>query len=347
MIQYDKFSVAKSDSTGGRGDSTSRDDSVDFYKGMLILGVIWGHAITALSLDHFDTGVWIHLFFRVYDMPFFMIISGFFLRAGTDKYPLITLLINRIGMIFIPIIVWNLLAGSYYLMGFYFLWAVFISSIVCGIGNWISKRTNWMVELFLYLGFIIFLHVYKLPWNLFYLFPFFCVGYYMNNLKFRISAVQFCVLLLLLSTGMCFWKGQYTPWSCGSDVWKIDMNAIWIYGFRFLLAIVATYIVANLFKMLYSHIPQNISRFVLKAGRETLALYVLQVFVIEILLQKIMKHVDTSWYDINADVIHNLIGYVVAPAISISTVFILLFVITLVKKSKWTRWIFGLKLIQS
>ena len=52
-----------------------RNSSVDYYNGMLMWWVVWGHTITCL-LQNAPSEVGIHPIFRKYDMPFFMLISG-------------------------------------------------------------------------------------------------------------------------------------------------------------------------------------------------------------------------------------------------------------------------------
>jgi len=325
---------------------TRRDETVDFIKGCLILGVIWGHTITALSLDHFESSVWIHSFFRVYDMPLFMILSGFFLKTSAERYTTKTLLLNRVGMILIPIVFWNLVRGTLNMKSLYFLWAVFSSSMICGLGHFIGKKTSRYFELGIYLCVIVSFHLFRLPWNMFYLFPFFCVGYYMKDMRFRVSTKQFVALLMLLSVGMCFWKSDYTPWRCNGIAWRSDINALWIYGYRFCIAIIASYIMVNMFRIICHHTPTRVTQLVLKAGRETLALYVLQFLVIETLLHRLMTIVDTSWYACNPDAVHNLIGYLFAPVISVVTIVSLLKVVEAMKNWKWTKWTFGIKLVR-
>ena len=63
----------------------NRNQKVDFYKGLLMWGVIWGHTISALTNGTLNKGIFIHNFFRLYDMPFFMILSGFFLFKSLEK----------------------------------------------------------------------------------------------------------------------------------------------------------------------------------------------------------------------------------------------------------------------
>lgn len=82
-----------------------RDSKIDFYKGMLMVGVIWGHTINAYHLS--DYTCWIHLFFRTYDMPFFMLLSGVFLAVSIQKYDLKKLLLNKLTTLFVPLAVWR------------------------------------------------------------------------------------------------------------------------------------------------------------------------------------------------------------------------------------------------
>ena len=56
----------------------NRNAKWDFYKGMLIWGVVIGHMITALKAGG-DCYVWLHTFLRTYDMPMFAFISGYFI----------------------------------------------------------------------------------------------------------------------------------------------------------------------------------------------------------------------------------------------------------------------------
>lgn len=325
--------------------SNNRDETIDFFKGLLILGVIWGHTITALSLDHFDSGVWIHRFFRVYDMPFFMLLSGFFLSKGVKKYTLKTFLVNRAGMLLIPIVVWNVAGRTYNMMNFYFLWAVFISSVICVTGYNLRKRLMGGAEMIFYILVILFLHVYKVPWNIFYLFPFFCYGYYMKNVKFDITPMKLVALWLFVSLGMCFWQVKYNPWNCSWDAWKHNEYAVLVYVYRFALSIATVYLIANLFKVLYNSITGEIKQVILNAGKETLAIYVLQYFVIEVLLHKLMSMIKTDWYNINPSLVQDVIGYFVAPIVAFFAMVAMLYLIKIIKSSKWTKWVFGTKLV--
>ena len=55
-----------------------RNAKWDFYRGLLIWGVVIGHTITALKSGD-SSYVWLHTFLRMYDMPMFAFISGYFI----------------------------------------------------------------------------------------------------------------------------------------------------------------------------------------------------------------------------------------------------------------------------
>ena len=75
-----------------------RDTGIDFIKGILIFGVVYGHVITALTVGSHQQ-VWLHTFMRTFDMPFFMLLSGFFFRKSLSSNGFVKVLLNRLTMI--------------------------------------------------------------------------------------------------------------------------------------------------------------------------------------------------------------------------------------------------------
>ena len=231
---------------------SKRNEVIDFYKGVLMWGLILGHTITALK-GGLDVGpIFIHTFLRTYDMPFFMVLSGFFLSKSLSKYTVRNVLTNRVTMILFPILIWNIITTNLHFTSFYFLWAVFVSSIICVLSFEIERIVNgkrWHVELSLEIICIIALHFIYIPWNLFYLFPFFVFGRYMKDVEFKIP--NFMIALIIFVIFLCFWKGAYSPWVMGFDKWQSDTHLLIIYLFRFLLGLLGTYIIANALNTLY------------------------------------------------------------------------------------------------
>lgn len=63
----------------------SRNEDIDFYKGILMWGVIYGHMIKGINVSfNFDSD-FLYAFIRIFDMPFFMILSGYFLNKSIKK----------------------------------------------------------------------------------------------------------------------------------------------------------------------------------------------------------------------------------------------------------------------
>ena len=189
-----------------------RDQRIDFIKGMLMWCVVYGHMINVLLCGAPHPPVWLHTFVRTFDMPFFMVLSGYFLKNSLEKREWWEVFANRITMIFVPIAVWTLLTCHVSYTMYYFLWAVLISSLICIAGNkmlaWVPKKFRSPLELLLYIGVAVLLHAVKIPWNLFYLFQFFVFGYYMRNVRFELSRRALCAMCSVFVVLLCFWQPQ-------------------------------------------------------------------------------------------------------------------------------------------
>ena len=148
----------------------NRNKIIDFYKGILMFGVIWGHSITALKGGIETPPIFIHVFLRTFDMPFFMILSGFFLKRSLLRDGYKKVFFNRVTMILFPIIIWNIAVLNRYFTSYYFLSAVFISSCICIAANYISDKIGKnQISIAIEIIAILSLYLIDLPWNLFYL----------------------------------------------------------------------------------------------------------------------------------------------------------------------------------
>ena len=110
-----------------------KNEIIDYIKGLLMFGVLWGHSITAL-LDGTKDSSWIHMFIRTYDMPFLMLIAGYLyeisLRKGTQA-----VLKSKFQKVIIPLLSWSAIIGmtgpiSEFHKRFFSLWFVW-SYISC------------------------------------------------------------------------------------------------------------------------------------------------------------------------------------------------------------------------
>lgn len=80
--------------------SSGRDPSVDFAKGMLMWCVVYGHMVDALLGGMSHATVWLHLFVRTFDLPFFMILSGYFLKNSMPPQ----CVVNLVGYAVAPLV---------------------------------------------------------------------------------------------------------------------------------------------------------------------------------------------------------------------------------------------------
>ena len=327
-----------------------RDHRIDFIKGVLMWCVVYGHIINVLLGGISHPPIWLHTFVRTFDMPFFMILSGYFLKKSLGKRSGCGVLVDRVTMIFVPIVIWTLLLCRISFSMYYFLWAVFVSSIVCIVGNKMSAslpgKMGRCLELLLYLAVVALLHIIRIPWNLFYLLPFFVFGYYMRDVQFELPKHVSVITIFLFVILLCFWEASYTPWKTGALAWKGDSAAALIYVYRFTLGIIGVYAIAKCLDMIRNLLGDNsfVVRNVIKWGRETLALYILQSIAVEriakIMLDAIYKHhpVVLSQHMVN------LIGYVAVPILAFVAIVCLFFVVEKVKCNSLAKYVFGFKM---
>ena len=112
-----------------------RDEKFDFFKGLLMVGVVLGHVLNAIQGEG-GKSFWIHEFVRTYDMPMFAFITGIFIKKSCNKRGVIQNIILKIKGLLYPAILWSLIfalpTGSLVpnTGGLWFLYSIFISSVI-------------------------------------------------------------------------------------------------------------------------------------------------------------------------------------------------------------------------
>lgn len=329
-----------------------RDSSIDYIKGMLMLGVVYGHVVSEF-LAHFHNDS-IHgqlvTLFRTYDLPLFMVISGYFLKKSLEKYSPFSVILNRISTIVIPISVWSFLRGQVNIFGmYYFLWAVVVSAAICVLGRLLASQTcitpNIIIELIIDIFFVVVLHVVYLPWNLFFLYPFFVFGYYMRNIKFQLSGWLFLCSVISWAIGLCFWNVNYNPWNLGPIDWMGNPKCLLLYVYRFVLAVVGFYVVVpalGCFRLLIK--DTRFDRIVIGAGRESMFIYIFHTIMVSILLKRGFvlflgnERVEIPRYALN------LGSFVVAPMITWFFVEWSLLLAEILKGNKYLKYTTGFRI---
>ena len=322
-----------------------RNSIYDFYKGFLMWGVIWGHCITALLNGDVNTNG-IHLILRTYDMPFFMLISGFFFSFSVQKYTLKKLITNKITTILIPTILWGLVCSNFKdVDSYYFLWAVFLSALIVAVVT--TTQLPSYGKMIVFGVIIIALHIqpYYL-WNLSYLFPYFVLGYYGVIIK-KQKYYNIELPIIIFVTCLCFWKSSYTIWNAGANILHGGGKLALTIALRTIVAISGIIVVKSLLDVSYTYLKTNKKtwvEFVTLCGKNTLALYILQQIVVFRYVRKIVRficaHFQTNPFNFN----EKFLGYILAPLLAILIMWFLVQFILWCKSHKYTNKLFGFKI---
>ena len=302
----------------------------------------WGH-----------TPVWLHAFVRTFDLPFFMVISGFFCRKSIEKKTWRRVLIDKVTMIFVSIVVWTLIRGHVNILGgmYYFLWVVLASSAICvgakAIGrNFIANKSIFVEGLLLVISTFA-LYLVDIPWNLFYLFPFFVIGYYMKDLKFDLPRCMCWTFVLLFIMGECYWSQSFSAWKIRKIRaldWKFDSFALAIYGYRAILAVLGVYVMYPAMMKIKGIFERcRLANVVVGCGAETLALYILQTIVVQRGIQYSCRWVINR-FSISLDGWPIcVIGYIIAPIVSFVAMYAMFRIVSIIKATPVLRYSFGFK----
>lgn len=182
----------------------------------------------------------------------------------------------------------------------------------------------------------------RMLWNMSYLFPFFIVGYYgclMKHYKYN-----FLIFLAFICC-LCFWSTDYTIWNTGSNVFNRP-EILPIIVFRLSIAAIGFVAVKRVCDEIYKSLSTENGYFynlMIRSGKETLMLYILQCFILVILkkgTEIIILKLGYNPFTTN----HELFGYVIAPLLSIAMMEILLQFIQLLNKNKYTSLLCGFKM---
>lgn len=323
----------------------------DFYKGFLMFGVIWGHLITCL-LGGERNDISIHWMLRTYDMPFFMFISGYFLAIGLQRKNIKQMLLDKVTTILLPTVFWSLLCSMFRAWDmFYFLWAVFYSSVFVTCANMASNKVLRYSLLF---AFGIGLSCFDAPfYNMSYLYPFFVLGYVykeeqlgncVRNLLGR--GGWFTIIFVIYIVCLCFWETKYSIWHTNGNILSADLYKTLIIVFRLLIGCLGIIVVKHLADILYAYMEESNNwfyRLMIKSGKETMMIYIFQNAVIFSFGKKIVAKFEERMGCNPFSANHPLLGYVLTPIITVFILYGLLTFITFVKKNKYTAKTFGFK----
>lgn len=324
------------------GMGNTRDERLDFFKGFLMLSVVFGHTINALF---YKTGLHIelHTILRTFDMPMFMLVSGYLLKGSLQRHGTWATIANRASNVAFPAIIFIIIT---YILSctntYYFLWAIFGSSVIVAIAvKYINVK--WLQLIFLVLAVAIFHFTDYRCMNMAYLMPFFVAGYYVEELK--ISKIQGIVATVAFCIALFFWDTRYTFWNYGANLLHNTPHTLAVCGFRFAIGILGSATAVFVLSYLYKRLQNNrLTVMVTQFGKETLAIYLMQYIIVEVGLKELAA-LYYKWLGANPVIQHPIVmGYIVAPILAFGLTTIIYWLAVLLKKYKATRWLFGFKI---
>lgn len=214
-----------------------------------------------------------------------------------------------------------------------------IVTFVCGIVK------NKKYSLFILIIFIALLHlVNKNLFNLAYMLPYYVIGYYFafakKNITEPIQERYVGRVIIIFTILQCYWSGEYNVWNAGVYVLEDPSRKIPIICFRFLIGIIGIVVIKYFCNACYSIIPHKYRSFLIKTGQNTFLIYIIQSLLIEkgvLYLVKWLKEINGK----NVFVLNiKLLGYFIAPLISIIVIQFILLICCIIKRNKCLNKIF-------
>ena len=272
-------------------------------------------------------------------MPLFMTISGFFYA---NKKSFVDILSSRFTKLLLPALCWSLICcilaylipinigGAFYVNVFWFLKSAFLCSIIYAI------VAHNRILLILSLVTSQFISIYQF-W---YMYPFFVLGAYIKN-NFDIFQQNIAKILLICGSMfllmLVFWDStfwQYNLIYTNNNETIKTLNYIYIRVYRLLIGILGSVSFIALFRYLAQHIKQTIvGDKICECGRHTLGIYILQTFILELILRRCLNFDNYNFYVFNV---------IIAPIISTFVLIFCLLLIKIIHHSKWaSRFLLG------
>lgn len=298
---------------------TSRNMTADFIKGFLILCVMYGHSVSMVNnlrgISWIDSPV--NVFVTSFEMPLFILISGYFLAFSLKNRSFGSVLWKRILAIGIPLAIWegipaamdffqtlstqgfqirSLLRVAYQCVfpgKLWFLVAYLICSIIVICVEWgcsllKNQKLSIAVSLILYTG--ICLGLQFVPYSLSsaqYLLPFFVIGFMLAKYKLpsnKYITVCTWVLAALFFLLYPFYKPENSFYLNLYMTFGNIRAQLPFFLHRFILALCACCGIYGLSDLLCRHTPGGwLTKSFSRLGTVTMELYILSMYIQELL----------------------------------------------------------------
>ncbi|MBQ9231386.1 MAG: acyltransferase family protein [Prevotella sp.] len=317
-----------------------RDGKLDFFKGLLIWSVVLGHTLNILC-----PGTVLHTVLRTFDLPMFMFISGWLMKGSIIRYDWKQFIVNKVTNIAFPAVIWiiiSLLCGD--LHSYYFLWSVFISSVIVCLSREIGKLTPNLSGLggaILVMVAVMFYLIPKNIVNISYLFPCFIIGYFskgISHIGWKIGVLSIIIFLYLI---LFVWHPDYTVWKTGSYILQNTSFMLYVVVLRLVIAMVGIYSVIFVMGFAYDMLKDSaLIALFSKIGQQTLAIYLMQHIVVEIGLERCVGCMNINEVLTSN---HLFVGYALTPIFSLILLIMMYYMVSLIQKCRYIKWVFGFR----
>jgi len=308
--------------------SKQRNLVADFLKGIMIFCVLYGHSIS--MINGLRGVIWqdsiVNVFVTTFEMPLFILISGYFLWFSLKKKPHFQVLWKRAVSIVLPLLVWEGIPGVYNLVanagfskssvvqfvmrlafpGLWFLGCYLFCTVLVILVEWAlskiqNKKANLVVGIILYAALIIGLHCIRNNFNnVAFMFPFFLVGFVLskygllNKKGMRNVILGFAVLFVVLYP---FYRPEHSFYMQSAFLLEDTAARIPVLLYRFILGLAGCslfYVMADLLCKKAEN--SKVVLLTVKLGTKTMELYILSMFIQNYLVKvaKILIR-DTAW----------------------------------------------------
>lgn len=288
----------------------------DFIKGLLIIFVVWGHVCSYISDFNYESNELTSVI-RLYQMPMFILISGYFQKSCNTIHDVKIRAIKIFRTLFIPYICWSVVGCSFYLgmslilsnslipLGGYkciqllyrqsillwFLGCLILCELLYAVLSFISEKYNTKIFI-LVLSIVFSITISYNIWYFNFLWPFFLCGVLFNRSGNYITRLidmfykyngliggMSVIVLLLLSQ---LYKTEYTFYNASNCILAYGVtnapNYLLFIVFRYVSYGVVTVTYMCFFLMIYDSIKRRrLSAYIVDVGKNTLGIFFIHI----------------------------------------------------------------------
>lgn len=298
-----------------------RNQTLDVLKFFAIFLVLWGHSIQHfLSSNYYDEPLYRIIY--SFHMPLFMSLVGFFASSLLDmnviemskkKFRQLLMPALTNGVIFLFLGYYHG-GGGTYITCFWFLKSAFICCILFYVSCKYTKSIYIGIVISLIISYFISIFQVRL------MYPDFILGYFISKHYITLKrhagwSTIFSGLVFLIM--LIYWDESF--WIYG------EKPHIWYFSYRLFIGMAGTVFFISLFEYILPQIKLGkIGTYISKWGTYTLGIYILQTFILEIVLAHFIKFDRSNFYIFN---------FVIAPCISFLVLLICVAIIDIVLRN--------------